>query len=74
MGDMQSERFWPAAAGTPKDTFDRIIFPKLEFIRYCPCNLQLFVKRYNSSPRDGADRWTMMLLSAQIATEGRLSP
>jgi hypothetical protein len=27
-----------------------------------------------SSPLDGAGRWTVILLSAQIATEGRLGP
>jgi hypothetical protein len=41
---------------SPMEIVDENIVPKLDFIPYCPCKLQLSVKRDNSSLEDGAGR------------------
>jgi hypothetical protein len=56
---------------TPKGTVAGNYVPKLAFIRYYRLDALLFVKLDYSSPADGANRWTVMLLSAQIAPEDR---
>jgi hypothetical protein len=71
---VSAESVFALRGASSTEIVDGNFVPKLDFFRYCLVKHGIVVELDYSSPEDGADRWSVLLLSAQIAAQGRLGP